>query len=198
MRDLDHLWIGHPTTHILSDGAKFYYENQFSFYISSLLFLYNDARVKHKDRNIITTHHFITIALVAFSLYFKYHRAGSYIFLIHDCSDIFLEMTKTLHYANLDFVAYFSFTSFILAFLIGRIILFPRLLYSTIFRSLVVAPQINIWHYRLCCSLLIPLQIMNIIWFGMILNMLRKGIQRGQINKDYRSDSDEEPSKKLR
>jgi len=54
----------------------------------------------HKQNDIISmgTHHAVTITMIFISLWFDMHIYTCVMFFIHDISDVFLSLSKTLHY----------------------------------------------------------------------------------------------------
>jgi len=190
--DSAHFWID-LVHHPMPDNIKIYYLSQLAFYICALFFLHNNTREKHKDRLILFIHHVTTIGLVSLSYYFWYWRVGTVVFLLHDFSDIFLESCKIFHYIDQDFIGHFDFVIFTISFFICRIVLYPhRILGSVLFESFTIVREPNYKHWYLFVALLGMLQVMNLMWFVMIIQTIRRAIQQGGVKKDYRSDSEEE------
>eukprot|EP01102_Stenamoeba_stenopodia_P018983 TRINITY_DN7049_c0_g1_i2.p1 TRINITY_DN7049_c0_g1~~TRINITY_DN7049_c0_g1_i2.p1 ORF type:complete len:314 (+),score=32.79 TRINITY_DN7049_c0_g1_i2:125-1066(+) len=198
-----YFWIGYPSKHTMRPAFQFYYISQLAFYTSALIYLFPclipwipNARLKHKDRTIMLVHHVVTILLVVFSYSLSYVRVGSFVFILHDFSDIFLESAKTLHYIDMDGLAHVDFVLFATSFFICRLILFP---YRTIWSIITEGPYLvdePIWiHYYTSLPLLGALQVMNVMWFLLILRMIFQGMKKGKMDKDIRSDSDEDKSK---
>jgi len=200
--DSRYFWYNYPDHH-MSPAFQFYYISQLGFYVSALLFLFPslipwvpNARLKHKDRTIMLIHHFVTIALVAFSFGLNYVRIGSFVFLLHDFSDIFLESAKSLHYIDKDGIAHVGFVMFATSFFICRIVLFPYRTTWSIYSNGYSLVEDPIWaHFYISLFLLGVLQLMNISWFGLILRMIFKGVEQGKMDKDIRSDSDDDTVK---
>lgn len=195
----DYFWVGYPN-HDMSPAFQFYYMSQLAFYISALIYLFPslmpwvpNARLKHKDRNIMLTHHIVTILLVSCSYALNYVRIGSFVFILHDFSDIFLESAKTLHYVDKDGIAHVDFVMFATSFFICRIVLFPyRTIWSIYSRAWMLVEK-PIWlHWYTFLFLLGALQAMNVLWFGLIVRMVLRGMSRGKMENDIRSDSEDE------
>jgi len=192
LSDTTLFWIEWPH-HSFPRAAQFYYASQLSFYILALLLLPLNPRMKYKDLPLLICHHIVTIFLISCSFYLRFQRIGWIIFLLHDCSDILLEGTKLLHYLGLDAIGYVTFGIFTLTFMITRCFLFPRVVYSVWSETttLLMTDDRYLFRFGFLC-LLIPLQIMNIIWSCLILSMIINGVRKGSIDDDCRSD-DEQP-----
>jgi len=70
-------------------------------------------------------HHVATITLFGIALHFRYYRGAIFSIFLHDCADIFLEGSKTLHYCGVDGVAQYSFAVLVPTWLIPRCIIWP-------------------------------------------------------------------------
>lgn len=89
--DINHCYIGFP--HRPEVELQWYYAITAGFYLSLMISQFSDVR--RKDFWEMFAHHVITIFLLAFSWYHKFHRIGSLVIIIHDCADIFLEVRRS-------------------------------------------------------------------------------------------------------
>lgn len=193
-------------------GLQVIYITQTAFYIGAsivILFLSN-ARANHKDKLIMMGHHFVTITLLGISYGFGQHRIGSVVLILHDVSDIFLEGAKLFRYGGFEGVTNAGFGIFALVFFVSRLIVFPlRILYAIIMYyppgvvytiaqcNLPIAKctepvffTISIPSFWL--ALLGTLQCLHIYWFYLIFRMVIKAIAERHVEKDIRSDDEED------
>ena len=80
--------------HKIDRDVWWYYMIELSFYWSLCISQFYD--VKRKDFWEMFIHHVTTIALMAFSWTCNLTRVGTLVLVIHDCADIFLEVTHPL------------------------------------------------------------------------------------------------------
>lgn len=134
-------------------------------------------------------HHVLTLVLIALSWMCNLHRVGSLVLLVHDFADILLEAAKSLKYANLQKACDIIFGLFTIAWIVTRLGMFPRIIYS----STIEAPQILPMYpvYYIFNSLLIMLLALHFLWTYMILQVVIQTIKAGQMEGDVRSSSDD-------
>ena len=75
----------------LTTDVWWYYMISAAFYWSLTLSQFWDVR--RKDFWQMFVHHIATIALLSFSWVCNLHRIGTLVLLLHDCADIFVEVT---------------------------------------------------------------------------------------------------------
>ena len=146
---------------------------------------------KRKDFWQMFVHHFLTLVLISLSWVCNLHRVGSLVLLVHDCADIPLEAAKFLKYANLQKACDIVFGIFTVLWIVTRLGLFPRIIYSTS----VEAPKIlqTLYPvYYIFNSLLIMLLVLHLVWTYMILQIVIQTIKVGKMDGDVRSSSDED------
>ncbi|KAF0713158.1 Aste57867_4488 [Aphanomyces stellatus] len=94
-----------------------------------------------KDYLVMMTHHFVTIALVTWSYATQFMPIGVLVLLIHDASDIPLDMLKMANYLKLEarkgfFVSEGLFAISIVGWFYSRVYLFPtKLIYSAFWEN---------------------------------------------------------------
>ena len=132
-------------------------------------------------------------------------QLGMLILIIHDISDIplevqkkftdftvhvflFLQLAKMLHYAKLERSAEFVFAVFTVLFFITRLVVFPfRLIWAVAFDL-----PYHTGHFPaqiMGLSLLTLLQVLHIYWFKLIALMVCQLLKGQGVKKDVRSDS---------
>lgn len=184
-------WVEQSVTPLIN----LYYQMELGCYIHQLYW----TEVTRSDALEMIMHHIITIALILSSYITKFTRIGTSILLVHDCSDICLEVGKCFNYASRteDFKHWASpltdciFGLFVISFAVTRLVLYPQLVYSLIVES----PRIfgGVWTgYYWYAGLLLGLQGLHVFWFCLILRMIYKLFLSGKVEKDVRSDDDEE------
>jgi sphingoid base N-palmitoyltransferase len=147
---------------------------------------------KRKDFWQMFVHHVLTLVLIALSFICNLHRVGSLVLFVHDCADIFLEAAKSLKYANLQKACDITFGIFTLTWIVTRLMLYPRIIYSTSIEAPSILPMYPV--YYIFNSLLIALLVLHLIWTYMILQIVVQTIRAGQMEGDVRSSSDSEIS----
>uniref|UniRef100_A0A182FA92 Uncharacterized protein n=1 Tax=Anopheles albimanus TaxID=7167 RepID=A0A182FA92_ANOAL len=187
--DIKQCWYGYPHQSVTND-IWWYYMISMAFYWSLTASQFYD--VKRKDFWQMFAHHMITILLMALSWVCNLHRVGSLVLLVHDCADIFLESAKLTKYAQYQKVCDTIFAIFTVVWIVTRLILYPRVIYS----SSVEAPQILPMFpaYYIFNTLLILLLVLHICWTYLIVQIAVKAIKSGQMEGDVRSSSSDEIS----
>lgn len=171
----------------IHNDVWWYYMISMAFYWSLTFSHFLDN--KRKDFWQMFIHHVLTLVLIALSWICNLHRVGSLVLLVHDFADILLEAAKSFKYANLQKACDASFLLFTISWIVTRLIMYPRIIYS----STVEAPQILPMYpvYYIFNSLLIMLLLLHFVWTYMILQVLIQTIKAGQMEGDVRSSSDE-------
>lgn len=187
--------------------SRNYYLFQLSFWMSCLAFI--NAETKRKDYMVMFVHHVLTIVLVGFSYCCSYWKLGVVVLLLHDIADVFLYLSKTLHYSRIQsgFVEC-SFATFVIIYFITRLIMFPiycvrPALNTTLVRALTQDFVSSRW--RLPGGMVLPgflvvLQCLHVYWFWCIIRMvmglisvLRNGNREDC--EDVRSEDEDEEGK---
>lgn len=162
-----------------------------AFYWSLAISQFKD--IKRKDFWQMFIHHFFTLLLIAFSWVCNIHRVGSLILVVHDCADVLLEAAKSLNYAKLQKACDIVFGLFTIAWIVTRLMMFPRIIYACMFQTL--QPSFPV--YFCFNALLVGLLILHFIWTHMIFQVIAQSVKSGTINGDVRSSSEEDLSENL-
>jgi sphingoid base N-palmitoyltransferase len=144
---------------------------------------------KRKDFWQMFIHHVLTLVLISTSWMCNLHRVGSLVLLVHDCADILLEAAKFLKYANLQKACDIVFGVFTITWIVTRLVLYPRIIYSTSVEAPTILPMYPV--YYIFNSLLIALLVLHLIWTYMILQIVVQTFKAGHMDGDVRSSSDE-------
>lgn len=186
--DSDYFWIDWPQAP--SDAIKFYYQVQIGAYFHQLLW----TEVTRSDAIEMILHHFVTLVLLIFSFCCGFTRIGTFILIIHDAADIFLEFGKTLNYIalarkdkTLGFICDLCFAAFAITFGVTRLFIYPtRVLYPVFYTCEL--------YYGYAFDMLIIfkvflsiLQCLHIFWFYLIMRMVVIMFTSGKL-EDIRED----------
>ncbi|EGG17244.1 ceramide synthase [Cavenderia fasciculata] len=188
------IWIGWPVQPFTT-LFRTYYLLELSFYLHCTIALFFETR--RKDFYQMLTHHITTFFLVGASYWYRYHRIGLAILWIHNISDIFLYSAKALNYIQKEtkdpaayFLAEMLFVGFAVTFFFARLLFLPFVLVrSTLFEAFYVSTQFPLFYPTNVA--LVTLLILHLFWFYLVLRIVFKKFQGGQVD-DIRSDSDEE------
>ncbi|KAG5181296.1 TLC domain-containing protein [Tribonema minus] len=196
-------WLGWPHQ-VQPDKAYQYYALSMGVYTHLIMFQAIDTRRSDFWQHVL--HHAVTMALITMSWVSNFVRIGSLVILLHDISDVPLELAKVVNYtkANPKHAKWASpaadgiFGIFALTFLVSRLVLFP---YYVIYNTLFVAedaveytadgPPPRPPCYWIFNAMLLILQALHIFWAFLILRMVYKVIVL-QYLEDIRSDSEGE------
>ncbi|XP_068918932.1 ceramide synthase 4-like [Petaurus breviceps papuanus] len=172
----------------LQPALYWWFLSEIVFYISLLFTLLFD--VKRKDFKEQIIHHFVAIILIYFSYSTNFLRIGALVLLLHDVSDVLLEVGKMFNYANWKYSCDITFLIFALVFFVSRLILFPtKVLYNTYYLS---PSYLHFFFgFYFFNGLLMVLQVLHVFWFSLILRMLIKFFSTRGVQSDVRSDTEE-------
>jgi len=138
-------------------------------------------------------HHLTTIALLSFSWTCNLTRCGALVLIVHDFSDIFLELAKMFHYAKLNTPCDVIFGIFVVAWIFTRLGLFPTWI---LFSATIEAPQMVEMFpaYYIFNGLLSVLLVLHVIWTYFILKIAFHAVlaKKDEELRDSRSDSEDE------
>jgi len=181
-------WLDNYPHQSMWTSVYYYYMIEGGFYFSLLLTLMKD--VKRKDFGEQIIHHLATLFLIIFSYLANFIRIGSMVMVVHDVSDILLELAKCFVY-NGNKIADDIFTAFAVVFIISRIIVFPYLiLYTSVVKVLwVLKPFPGYYFFNF---LLLTLQLLHVFWTYTIIKMAVRMARVGKLEKDARSDANED------
>jgi len=220
--DTKSCWLPHPSVQPLRDALKYFYITQLASYLF-LGFSHRFWEERRSDYVIMFCHHIATAILVAGSYSNGYHRVGLLILLIHDSSDVPVDLLKMMNYLKLEgtaglFLTEGMFAIMMLSWLVVRLIIFPyKLIYSTLHESHLLAgrspyarngefwldlfpPGMPFWLVANIC--LSVLYVCHVIWFRMFARILWKIMTLGphatgqQEHEGYSSSDDERTSRK--
>lgn len=97
LHDSELFWKGWPD-HELAPSIQYLYALYFGFYIHQMMFLFIDTR--SSDFVALVVHHLITLTICGASWALSFYRIGAFTMVLHDFSDIFLELAKCFNYTK--------------------------------------------------------------------------------------------------
>ncbi|KAI4474407.1 hypothetical protein M0804_014872 [Polistes exclamans] len=184
--DINHCYYNYPD-HVVTNDIWWYYAISIGFYLLSSISQFFD--VKTKDFWQIFIHHIITNLLLYISWLMNWIRIGSLILLLHDSSEIFLEMAKMTNYANYQRTCDLLFIIFTIIWIVTRIYIFPFWIINSAITE-VSKLMINLSFY-IFSTLLSLLFVLHVIWTCVIIRIAYNAFYVGQVEGDIRSESDE-------
>ncbi|KAF2767707.1 longevity assurance proteins LAG1/LAC1 [Teratosphaeria nubilosa] len=195
---------------------KAYYLLQASYWAQQAIVLMLQLEKPRKDFKELVLHHVVTLALIGLSYCFHFTYMGIAVYVTHDISDFFLATSKCLNYID-SFLTGPFFALFVLiwAYLrhyinltILKSLLYPPTTFHIPFTNLTlttgefatVGPYTLDWETQqykcwlsqpITFALLAALQLVNMVWFFLILRILARYVFKG-VQKDERSEDEEE------
>lgn len=200
------LWKGWPHYKI-PVLTKAYYLVQLACWFQQIYVLHVEER--RKDHYQMFTHHIITCALITGSYYYYYTRVGHVILILMDVVDIQLSLAKVFNYFEWRKLCDTTFGIFMLSWTVCRHGFYNYLVYTAMTSAIELIPTkcyteqetgdiIRCFtpavHWTLV-TLLCMLQVITIIWFGMIIRVAINVI-RGSAAEDTRSDDESSEDEK--
>eukprot|EP00850_Spirogloea_muscicola_P006411 SM000030S11420 [mRNA] locus=s30:514847:516083:- [translate_table: standard] len=170
---------------------KLLYTGQGGFYVYSVVaLLFWETR--RKDFGVMMGHHFVSIALIAYSYATRSFRVGSIVLALHDASDVLMESAKLLKYSGRDAAASIVFALFAFSWVALRLVYFPFwIIRSTSWEVLQIVDLSNPACPRLYYafnSMLITLLLVHLYWWLLISRMILRQLKnRGKVGDDVRS-----------
>ena len=137
LNDSVHFWKGYPFEP--TDNIRMLYALYTGFYVHQLIFLFLDT--KSSDFAALLLHHCVTLTIVVLSWTVKQTRIGAFTMVLHDFSDVFLEIAKCFNYSQkshpkLSVGADVAFVVFAISFFFLRLYIYPtRVLHSAVVHS---------------------------------------------------------------
>eukprot|EP00567_Pseudictyota_dubia_P011212 CAMPEP_0197437490 /NCGR_PEP_ID=MMETSP1175-20131217/4716_1 /TAXON_ID=1003142 /ORGANISM="Triceratium dubium, Strain CCMP147" /LENGTH=435 /DNA_ID=CAMNT_0042967025 /DNA_START=206 /DNA_END=1513 /DNA_ORIENTATION=+ len=132
-------------------------------------------------------HHLITNLLIGGSSYFRFTRIGSMVFLVHDISDVPVDMSKLANFLKWKKTTIVCFVTMVLVWLATRLIVLPFVIYRSALTESYLMVSANgmdpiYWYcYRPVFYTLFALIILlHLVWFFMFIRMGLLLITRGE------------------
>ncbi|GFR45454.1 hypothetical protein Agub_g6851 [Astrephomene gubernaculifera] len=185
--DSRYWWLGcnrfPPCNLPVSRGVLLFYCAETGFYLQAIHFLaVHEERRKDWLESMI--HHIVTSGLLIYSYSVNFTRVGVIVILLHDVSDIFLELAKLCRYANRETMGMVAFILFFISWVVCRVAIFPVFaIRSTLFEPVVlVAAHMGIEprpHWEIFNGLLMVLFVLHLYWTVLIFQVIRRQFTHG-------------------
>ncbi|TPX07176.1 uncharacterized protein E0L32_010879 [Thyridium curvatum] len=187
--------------HRTLDGAfKFYYLFEAAYWVQQAMVMVLGQEKRRKDFKELVAHHIVTISLIWLSYRFHFTHIGVAVYITHDVSDVFLAISKSLHYLESRFIGP-VYTLNIGVWIYLRHYLNIRILYSLLTEFRTVGPYELNWEteqYKCWISnvvtfvLLALLQALNLFWLYCLLRSAYRFVVHNIAKDDRSEDEDEE------
>lgn len=183
-------WSDFPDSHFMTTKLYWYYLIELAFYTSTTATQFFD--VKRKDFWEMFIHHIATILLLAGSYVMNFTKMGSFIIIVHDSADFYLEFAKMSKYAELKQTTNIAFTLFAIAFFLSRMMVLPFWILPAVWSGGVsMFLPFSIIHCLF--PFLLTLQLLHFYWGYHVAGGVYSSIVKGKIERDTRSDTEDEP-----
>ncbi|KAK4079779.1 hypothetical protein Trihar35433_884 [Trichoderma harzianum] len=175
---------------------KFYYLFQAAYWAQQGIVMLLGFEKPRKDYKELVAHHVVTLALIGLSYRFHFTHMGVAVYITHDVSDVFLALSKSLHYIDSPLVVP-VYVSNIIVWCYLRHYINLRILYSVLTEFRTVGPYELNWETQqykcwisniITFALLASLQALNLFWLYCLLRSMYKFVVY-RIKKDDRSES---------
>ncbi|TDH67759.1 hypothetical protein CCR75_005334 [Bremia lactucae] len=197
--------------YVINEAQRWYYMIYLSYWIQSIDFMLqitsNHYTIKRKDNAEMLVHHFATISLMLFSYSVDLTKIGICVLMIHDVNDLLLETAKVFVYLQWETVANIFFGLFALVWYVVRWFFYSYNIlhssYAYAYRDIVASimeagsyhginAPVWFWTYVVFFGFLCLLLVLHVYWGVLIFKMAMKAMGDGNVEKDIRSDSEDE------
>lgn len=213
------LFQGFPN-HQVEPGMTWYYLLQAAYNLDALVslvelsFVWDGGRLSQGkwpwrwsptvrgDFREMMIHHVITNMLVIGSSVCRLTRIGSMVFLVHDLSDVPVDLSKLANFLKWKITTLLCFFTMVAVWLATRLYTLPVTIYGAILtQSQYVVqdglPVLLYIHYRYMFYVLVGLLILlHVAWFGMFLQMLATFVKRNECHdlSEHKTGEEEIPA----
>ncbi|KAJ3338913.1 Ceramide synthase 6 [Gonapodya sp. JEL0774] len=195
-------WFGAWPAEIFPMGTSLsaYYTCIAAHYLYSTYSHFTEPKLK--DFWEMFVHHLVTLFLIGGSWAYGFHRIGSFVMILHDISDPFMELAKAANYMGAQLAANVLFVCFAVTFIVSRMYVYPKYVLGGVLLwqmqikndTITTGGQIqlgfgnNVW-LLLFISLII-LQVLHAFWSFLIVKMIVESVRAGGVEGDVREDDD--------
>lgn len=189
------LYLGHPN-HPIEPGMIWYYLLQAGYNVDaiiSLLVMSFEVRFRPSafpfvscgwSKNVrgdfreMLFHHVVTNVLVFGSSYFRFSRVGSMVFLVHDISDVPVDLSKLANFLKWKKSTVCCFAVMVVVWLITRLGILPFVIFRsgvTEAKLLMVVekmdPEVYHTYYPFFFTFTLAIILLHAVWFTMFIRM---------------------------
>ena len=123
-------------------------------------------------------HHVVTNLLVIGSSFFRFTRVGSMVFLVHDLSDVPVDLSKLANFLKWKMATILCFASMVIVWCMTRLGVLPFVIYKSVLyetwwvcQSGVIDPIFYVYYKPIFVVLIGMLIILHLAWFTMFIQM---------------------------
>lgn len=169
------LWEGYPH-HSVSNTVQILYLLQLAYHLEDLGVVLIEGTSNRKDFKAMMVHHIVTALLLFGSTSLRTTRIGTIVSTLHAITDVpkdFAKVSKTLEW---DLASKLGFATLVLTWIGARLYLYPMVYLRSVF--LETTPLLDggmgLGTLRGFQFLLSVLIVLNIMWFHMMIKIIRK------------------------
>lgn len=198
------LFRGFPN-HEIQPGMAWYYLLQAAYNVDALIALLELSFVLKMYKGMpriewsptvrgdfreMMVHHLVTNALVVGSSMCRLTRIGSMVFLIHDVSDVPIDLSKLANFLKWKTATIACFVTMVLAWAVTRLYILPFVIYySVLTESHYVLeqglpPLLYLTYRHFFYALIAVLILLHVVWFGVFLQIFYTIVQKNEVH-DY-------------
>lgn len=210
-----HLFAGFPYSHQVEPGMAWYYLVQAAYNLDALITIMEISFVFQLRSPIVLpgkesaslklqsplsvdwsptcrgdfqemfVHHIITNILIIASSYLHFTRIGSMVFLVHDLSDVPIDISKLANFVKWKKTTIVSFITLLITWIVTRLVIFPFYIYrSVLFETHLVlltkealagtgVTVLQYYCYKFIFVVLIgALLVLHVVWFFLLVRIL--------------------------
>ena len=124
-------------------------------------------------------HHVVTNALIFFSSYYRFTRIGSMVFVLHDLSDVPIDLSKLANFVKWKVTTIVCFVTMVLLWVVTRLTIFPFVICKSVWNESyeymvlkgTLDPALHDAYYLLFYTLLGLLVLLHVTWFCILLKI---------------------------
>lgn len=177
-----------PCEHTPDARMRFSYSIDLAYYVYAVPYCIL-FETKRDDFPATLAHHFVTIALILYSYFLGFTKAGVVVMFLHDVCDPWLEIAKMARYAGNDTLTNTFFGLFTLVWIVMRDFYLPMfVIWSVCFEAWVEmvlkGGYLPFPHYISFTSMLIFLWLLHVYWTCIIVRIAYKSVAGGKTDDD--------------
>jgi len=205
------VFVGHPN-HAIEMNMTWYYMLQCAYNIEAMLSLIElsfiiklqspfSSKIKviqspvkiewsptcRGDFNEMFAHHIITNLLVIGSSYCRFTRIGSMVFMVHDISDVPVDLSKLANFMKWKITTVVCFILLVVVWAITRLAILPLVIVKGVFdlsHVMYLEGSMDVRHYKmyLCLfkGLFVAITSLQFFWFFLLVRILYRLVMKGE------------------
>jgi len=129
-------------------------------------------------------HHVITNLLVIGSSHCRFTRIGSMVFMVHDVSDVPVDMSKLANFMKWKTSTVVAFVALLVTWVLTRLYILPFVIVKGVFDHDHEVQSFHIIHHVMALAifkvLLIGITILHVFWFLILIRILYRLVMKGE------------------